>query len=666
MKKALSLFLLTVMCLTATVSCNGKSVAPPKNNANSKVVGENVLISDFSDKNYDIKRIELPNNLSQITDIDFKDGKTNILCYHEEFDSNIYIQKYNYYGDSIETIPILQQIETEHIFVRDSDICEDYYFFITSSDKKDQNGKYVTDYILEKFNTDSAKEEKYIFSDSHEWKELSVCENTKIVYCVDRNFNIDIYDFDLTLISNTNISSELLSKHNIQYNNYEIKNSATDINGHLYILIYNNDTMEYHVIKLTDEYKIDYIIDDFNDLGEIIEISSLKNGKIAIYSSDANYTYVNIINEKNGDVKERHELKRQEYGCIFGYDYDTDLVKLSSCTIDTYLLDGETKKDSFICDEPPITFDAGNYRIDDGIEYSVHGPQTLSCDAIYSLDANENISCKHKFYSGSESIYSDRSGNIFYSVNGNITMRNADDADITITQNNTMSRPLKVMGANKNILTCSDINKYCVYDVNGKLISEFTLHSSAKYLQIADTDEKCYVYYHDATKDKIYYFDVQKNKSYSADVFNNAFEIADDFRMYSGGIYDINIINDGTLYGYNVNDNTITMVVRDIHSYGISNIFKIISTGENGNLICITSQSENDLFILSPSDIEKQNDVLTMAIVNSQAPTKEITLYNSQNFDTKIRCFNYDHLSDLNIDIVSGNIPDIILSLNYS
>lgn len=56
MKKALSLFLLTVMCLTSIVSCNEKSVIPKNNNADSKAVGENVLITDFSNQNYNMKK----------------------------------------------------------------------------------------------------------------------------------------------------------------------------------------------------------------------------------------------------------------------------------------------------------------------------------------------------------------------------------------------------------------------------------------------------------------------------------------------------------------------------------------------------------------------------------------------------------------------------------
>lgn len=151
-----------------------------------------------------------------------------------------------------------------------------------------------------------------------------------------------------------------------------------------------------------------------------------------------------------------------------------------------------------------------------------------------------------------------------------------------------------------------------------------------------------------------------------------------EFSFYPGVGYDLFMVNNYGLYGYNIGDTDKKQIMSYIDSdFGFYNIYSIIGINDK-EFIAMYDDEETGMGKLArftkvePEDV-KEKKIISLAMANSDwSVRRAVVKFNKANENYRITITDYSSLyatetdydagvTKLNTDIVSGKIPDIIL-----
>ncbi len=660
MKKISTFLTIPILLLFFLTSCTHSSTnKPTKVNLANNISYKNEFLSVESE--YNISKINLPDSVKNINDIKFCDNQLYVMGYEEQNDYCMYIRKYDLQSDQEELVQI--NIESDELFSSYMDIdaffYNDNYYFCGLSGFSDKSQKFHSRNILGKFNINSNQLEKSEISDSDLWNKASLNKKDGLIYCIDRNFNISIYDTDLNKINSIALADKISSAVDYSIDTYEITGFETDNNGNTYLLIDNFEKYEYSLIKLNCEMDIISVIDEnvFSDLGgEKYYLISLKDGRIAICSAQNNYININVFDPNNDEICNRYELPLPN-NYYFDLDQNSDYIIKSPYSIDLFSFDNNEKLSSYKCNEEYIDY----IRLNGSIAYEVIPPNIDRGTKLFKIDSNGKINEQLDYWDSAE-IFNDKKGTL-YALYDNQLINFTNQIESADVKGDYMNA--SISGICNNVLIKNNIDsyEYTILSPSGEIISNFELNCSCSIIYFDETTNEKNIYYFDQTKSAVYRYNVNNKQSEELSVINQNIKFDTMPRFYSdGGMYDFCIINNNALYGYKIKNNTLTEIISNLNALGIENIYKIISSDGTGKLICLTNDS---LLLLEPVESKENVNVLKLGYVNKETLSgiyDYINKYNNENPEYKIKIYPYNDLKELNTDIAVGNIPDILLS----
>ena len=151
-----------------------------------------------------------------------------------------------------------------------------------------------------------------------------------------------------------------------------------------------------------------------------------------------------------------------------------------------------------------------------------------------------------------------------------------------------------------------------------------------------------------------------------------------EYSFYAGLGYDLYLVNNDGVYGYNIGGADKTMLMNYVDSdCGFYNIYNLIPLSETEfigmyNDINMGNQRLARFTKVPPEEV-KEKQVITLACTGTDFEiTKEVIKFNKKSEDYRISVLNYSSMygteedysagvNRLNTDIVSGKVPDIIL-----
>ncbi|MDE6202753.1 MAG: extracellular solute-binding protein, partial [Lachnospiraceae bacterium] len=148
-----------------------------------------------------------------------------------------------------------------------------------------------------------------------------------------------------------------------------------------------------------------------------------------------------------------------------------------------------------------------------------------------------------------------------------------------------------------------------------------------------------------------------------------------DFSFYGGIGYDLYLVNNYGVYGYNLGDDDKTQIMSYIDSdMDIYNLYQLVGINEN-EFMALYDGSEEAVgrFIKVPPEEVKEKQVVTLAMAYTDWRVRTaVVKFNKENENYRISIQDYTSLygtdddyqaglTRLNTDIVSGKVPDILV-----
>lgn len=141
----------------------------------------------------------------------------------------------------------------------------------------------------------------------------------------------------------------------------------------------------------------------------------------------------------------------------------------------------------------------------------------------------------------------------------------------------------------------------------------------------------------------------------------------DIFDIIAGIDYDLYISNGISLYGYNAGSGQLTEVLNWV-SAGVTGDYKGVIAMKDGSFLYYTSR---EICYIRPTTVESgKTTVLTLGTMDSTFLKNYVIDFNASNYYYEVQIIDYSQyntaenqnggLTRLNLDIVSGNAPDII------
>lgn len=141
----------------------------------------------------------------------------------------------------------------------------------------------------------------------------------------------------------------------------------------------------------------------------------------------------------------------------------------------------------------------------------------------------------------------------------------------------------------------------------------------------------------------------------------------DIFDIITGIDYDLYISNGISLYGYNAGSGQLTEVLNWV-SAGVTGDYKGVIAMEDGSFLYYTSR---EIWNIRPALVESgETTALTLGTMDSTFLKNYVIDFNASNYYYEVQIIDYSQyntaenqnggLTRLNLDIVSGNAPDII------
>ncbi len=645
--------LLSVSLIFSGVSCNkNQNVSPDSNAFLSKTSSLKI------DRNYKVNKILMPDT---ITDFDFN-------C----TENGLYINSYESALENTFTIKCvdLENFSEKKITLKENvafvnDICFTYDTMYISSEVYEENYNIVN--CIFKIDTVTGEKISEI-----RLKEKSL-NNSLMPYMYDSNIGV----FDGTNLNlYTDTTEKLIFADSIDLTafsgNNPINSVINDLSGNTYFVFQQNKN--YYLTKLNKDFEHEYTVSGFDDMLSMPFLYHDADGNPVMCSQSPSekYVYVNEINIADGSVSERFEIP-SDPNPIFGHSLNNDYIFLQNGEI--YMSDFEGNKIDNINIEPDITCKG---FISDKHFYEFICDSIYQGNTLFKIDNTGTVKERYRYHDNTIFINSDSSYTLY-----NPQEKNISEYDTSYTKKSSVSLEnikekyndnyVLIGRTHNNIYSKSyDINLgttliyppiYFVHDKNGKL--EHTVEATNYADNVCEFiyDDTLYYVLNSDEKLSLYKLDDDLFVKVTDILENTETELV----IASGDcVYDMYIINDNKIYGYNISDNILAEILSDIKSLGIGDICHVSIDQETGNMYCSVSQSENILYMLSPSDEYSQTEYINIAVMNYRYEelSKKALEYNDTNSETKITVTHYDNYKDLNFDISTGDIPDIIVSDN--
>lgn len=381
--------------------------------------------------------------------------------------------------------------------------------------------------------------------------------------------------------------------------------SQNDKQGNIYI------TSGYTLTKLSPDFTHLYTVSGFEDMINMPNISFDTNGKPALYSQnyDNNSIYINTLNESDGSVLEMYELYPQSYYALNACEECDYVFSDESQNICLALFDGTIQKKY----NTNINFE-NYFFIDNKILYSFSPEYHYVGFNLLTVDNDGNVIEKQR-------------------TNEQCPILNRDGSySLESSEINLSDKVTAITGEN-------------FYDI---------------YCAFMYEDE---IYYTRKTDEKVELCKISSDISKYITTFE---DVSTENTTISHGdnSYDIYIMSNNNIYGYKIKNNTLSLLITNYNTLGIGAIHHITYNEQTGEYFCINELSE--VYKLSPTEIIPNTQNINIALINTtdKTLTQKVSDYNNGNALYKIIVNNYNNYSDLNTDISTGKIPDIIISKN--
>ncbi len=476
------------------------------------------------------------------------------------------------------------------------------------------------------------------------------------------------------------------------------------------------------IYKLNSALEKQYEISDLTEIGQLTNFFVSPNGNLMVTGTDESMKtcFVNEINS-SGVTVNRYEIA----GAMIAFNGtdESNIIYYTDEALFSYNLADKksTELYNFMSDDAPQGFKNGTIAVvvDDGnvVLYTV--PSDASMYNMLVMNTNGEIESTIPIVTSlngnSNSVYVSADENIYYVEEVYDLNKDADSDDsqkcklklrIVDNQGNkindfdipdftgnesTYVSNFVVDSENRSyfiVESDSFPDKYCLYiiDSEGKVLVSNTDKSIEDIDSlIVSNDGKVYAQY-SSKDDKTEFAEVNpSDRKLGSAIELKGVNVNSLTNLYSGnGDYSI-YINDGTtLYGYNFETGKSEEIINWLDS-DFSQVFRNMAVVSKDSIACIgynekSMDSEDTVLLLNKADDEKlkqinEKSVITAAgcSVSSDAASR-ITAFNKSSDKSRIQVYDYakyntednesQGIKQLNNDIISGNIPDIILVNN--
>lgn len=673
MKRILALSAALMIFGGILTSCRNDSVKPDKisvdkDKSYSDKLNNNEKVKKLN-TNYSVSHMNFDSNLRMCSDIAYCNGRTYIMGNEEDFGESRIIKEIDLVSHEKKEYIINQQSSlVNNVLINDG-----YLYFTAYENGRDDNGMSFSNMQIFKFNLSTGQNECTATLDGVSGEcFLLINKVNNELYFIDMWGSISVYDTDLNLRYTDDATSKIADYLGTS-DSFTVEDAAIDENGCAYISVFFDKDYTQNLVKLDNNFNAEFsVTDDLNDLGEGgYKIASLKDGKIAAYSSDPDGALVDIIDISSGKVSERYEIETSDDElCTLGKCDDSDWIKVSNSLCEEYILGSNDRLESYnLDDEIYDILNSFTCAIDNGKLYSVEEYASYAGGMINIFDGDKCSKVQNKStimildngnvvewdnYTKENAEYSP--GIRQYTLDGNETDPIYPDG-IDISED-TLSGVPQILGCGENILIHYN-NKYIIYNTQGEIISESELSDSCLNVILAESDNESFIFY---LKDNEYYiYNPANDKTNKMDLINETMGEGNT-EIYKGdSFYDLYFLSEYSFYGYDVGSQTLTEIISDTRTLGIDDIRKIITIGDDGTLLCMTGDEEDNIYVLTPSENGDTRTAINVAYVNAQC-RDQVQKFNDSNDEYLIKVTDYSDFSALNLDIAAGRIPDILIS----
>ncbi len=551
--------------------------------------------------------------------------------------------------------------------IKVADIYTEKYIYMSESNSDyTVSGVYAYDFSGEEVFNLKFQSSSYI---------LDICndenDNTCILYYSESDYDTYFgkYDSEGTLINVYNLSEI------IEFESFEgISNIAVDRNDDVYIITCDYETSEYRLLKYNSDFTSCLFENDINDAGNVVDdIFIDKSGNLILSGYDESYCYVNLINTQSNICEKYIELP--DVKNIFNSNDNSIL----------YIMDGEINSYDTVTDEETVITKVTDtvvdmYCYDDILIYCCTDNKLLLNFRV--SDINNNISYEEtvflskdfhihdKCFSNDKKMYMMLCNNETYKLGVfdedyteyEISLDTASDDS---SDNHFVEFNLVSNGENIYFLYDNDIYEFNIPAQDLKNIT------NKKYQTIKDiclSGERLFVLYSDNESVNIGEYSKSENqiKKLISTQIKSLSDIDSILPGYGEYIFCLNAGN--KLCGYK--EDLKTDVIIDWNNAYMQLYIDSFSMLEKDKFLCIGEDEE--VYILE-NNHDKITTQLNVAIFGATTAVYNQCMQNlSEQFDITVKKYSdYDQNSDggfgqFNLDIASGNIPDIIISQGSS
>lgn len=542
-----------------------------------------------------------------------------------------------------------------------SDIYIGSSYIYTCEINEDNTDVYVYDFSGEKvFDTviDSSMQINAVCNDDE--------HNTYMVYVSESDYKVYMQKYRAD--GNTEYIYDL--SEIINFDDYEeITGIAVDRDNDIYLLKYNYENSKSSLLKYNPELSVCIFQSNINDAGDIVDnIFINESGKLVLSGYDSMYCYVNII-DINSNVSEKYIELQGVQNVFYGendnllYTNGNDIISLNILTEEERIVvhtedtvckmryagngivlvrtDDRNTLDYRIADLDNVSICEESFSLDS--MYHIHGSCFSETNGLYMLLCNHDTYMLGIFDGNCYSEYEIDFGE--YSVDEELFSDfclSSDDEDIFWVYNND------------------------VYTLNIKTL-EITNVTCGEYdsiINICQTDKKLYVMY--SKNDGIFIGEYDKSKNEISKLLSlNQEDFSDNSSVLDGsGDYLFFVDYGDELRGYKKDTSFDTLIdwSMEYMPINISSFFVI----EKDKYLCI---SEDDKVYIIENNADKKTVQLDVAFFGLSTASYNLFMQElCEKFELNIKKYS-DYSQDgdngigqFNLDIASGNIPDVIIT----
>ncbi|MBR6837072.1 MAG: extracellular solute-binding protein [Oscillospiraceae bacterium] len=471
------------------------------------------------------------------------------------------------------------------------------------------------------------------------------------VYMMDYvNDKVKKYSGNLELINEYNIESDTLVPQFLRISYDE----------NIYCLLSSKSSDESRIICI-DEHEKSNVVKPA-DMDVIVDFYPDKSGNIVVMGEDNNSENVLLIDYVGTDGKIFDMSEIRDCNSVLGMTSSGDIVYENSFSISRHSENGEEVIYRYSMDDSTVY----SVNVDEEDVHIFQNSATTNTDAVFVVDGSDNI--VGEYATGAVTDAAVSGTDIFYIYqkmqyfgvgcikDGKITdtgigFEDASLNNITVTENNDIILSKTELDGTELLLS---------YDSAFKPISQIEVKGGIA--DIASSKNILYVF----GPENIFSTD---NNFKTENQLNELTEMKDDFHCLAGcNEYDVIIENGGIITGYNFGDNS-QIVIADKRDILRDNITSLLI--RNNQLLI------NDLLgIYKASRIEQSAEddstnetVLKLGCFSTDNEFRNaVKEFNAQNDLYKVVIIDYydddeydEALSKFDTDILSGNIPDLVI-----